>query len=418
VALAVRSPSGYFAPAMRPISRRSFMQLTGLSALSWPVHAARLPSNERRRPRTLGVRIGRMPTGPWNAITDVPGVEVGHTTLISGQGALRPGVGPVRTGVTAIWPHREIVRRWVPCGVDVPNGNGETTGLLQARALGMLGSPICLTNTSNVGLVYDALMELQPRDALPPSVPVVGETWDAFLNDIEGRHVHAEHVRAALASARSGPVAEGCVGGGTGMTCYGFKGGIGTASRRLPAPLGACTVGALVQANHGERALLRIDGVPVGEEITDLRPEPDEASYLNSILMILATDVPLLSHQLDRLARRAVHGLARTGSVSGNSSGDITLAFTTANAVERERFWQGDDYHQRTLEQFDLQPVLEAAAEALDEAVINALFMATDMDGVDGHRVFALPIPRTLEVMRRHRRLYPPMGERDPDVTA
>jgi D-aminopeptidase len=207
------------------------------------------------------------------------------------------------------------------------------------------------------------------------------------------------------------------VGGGTGMICYGFKGGIGTASRRLPAPLDAYTVGALVQANHGERALLRIDGVAVGEEITDLRPEPDEVAYLNSILMILATDAPLLPHQLDRLARRAVHGLARTGSVSGNSSGDITLAFSTTNRVERKIVWAGASYTLGSLEQFDLQPVLEAAAEALDEAVINALFMATDMDGVDGHRIYALPIPRTLEIMRRHRRLYP-AAERDPDVTA
>jgi D-aminopeptidase len=403
---------------MLSLTRRAFLALSGLSAFGLPLPAsARLPSNERRRARELGVRIGRMTPGRWNAITDVPGVEVGHVTLIRGSGELRVGEGPVRTGVTAIWPNRSIVGRYLPCGIDLPNGNGEMSGLLQARRLGVLASPICMTNTSNVGTVYDALLELQPRDATA-GVPVVGETWDAFLNDIEGRHVHREHVRAALEEAKSGPVAEGCVGGGTGMICYGFKGGIGTASRRLPAPLDAYTLGAIVQANHGERGLLRIDGVPVGEEIDDLRPEPDEARWYNSILMILATDAPLLPHQLDRLARRAVHGLSKTGSVSGNSSGDIALAFSTGNPIGRDAFWNGGDYPLGSIEQFDIQPLFEAAAETIEEAVINALFMATDMDGVDNHRVYALPIPRTLDIMRAHRRLFAPAGESRANVTA
>jgi D-aminopeptidase len=194
------------------------------------------------------------------------------------------------------------------------------------------------------------------------------------------------------------------------MICYVFKGGIGTASRRLTAPLQRYTLGALVQANHGERALLRIDGVPVGAEIDDLRPVPDEVSALNSILMILATDAPLLPHQLARVARRAVHGLAKTGSVSGNSSGDIALAFSTATPVDRAAYWEGDRYALDSIEQFDIQPVLEAAAEAVEEAIVNALFMATDLDGVDGHRVYALPIDRTLQLMRRHRRLHAPGG--------
>jgi len=404
---------------MLPLTRRAFLELSGLSALNWPLRATatRLPSNERRRARDLGVRIGRMTPGRWNAITDVPGVEVGHITLIRGSGPLRVGEGPVRTGVTAIWPGRGIVERYLPCGIDLPNGNGEMSGLLQARRLGVLSSPICMTNTSNVGIVYDALLDLQPRDATA-GVPAVGETWDAFLNDIEGRHVHREHVRAALDDAKSGPVAEGCVGGGTGMICYGFKGGIGTASRRLPEPLDAYTLGAIVQANHGERGLLRVDGVPVGEEIDDLRPEPDEAQYFNSILMIIATDAPLLPHELDRLARRAVHGLSKTGSVSGNSSGDIALAFSTGHPIARDAFWKGDGYALGSIEQFDIQPLFEAAAEAVEEAVINALFMATDMDGVDGHRVYALPIPRTLDIMRAHGRLFAPAGESRANVTA
>jgi D-aminopeptidase len=202
------------------------------------------------------------------------------------------------------------------------------------------------------------------------------------------------------------------------MICYGFKGGIGTASRRLPEPLDAYTLGAIVQANHGERGLLRVDGVPVGEEIDDLRPEPDEAQYFNSILMIIATDAPLLPHELDRLARRAVHGLSKTGSVSGNSSGDIALAFSTGNPIARDAFWKGDGYALGSIEQFDIQPLFEAAAEAVEEAVINALFMATDMDGVDGHRVYALPIPRTLDIMRAHGRLFAPAAESRANVTA
>jgi D-aminopeptidase len=317
----------------------------------------------------------------------------------------------VRTGVTAIWPRRDIFERYLPCGADLPNGNGEMSALLQARELGVVATPICLTNTSSVGMVYDALVGLQPRDAARLVVPAVGETWDAFLNDIEGRHVHREHVLEALESARSGPVAEGCVGGGTGMISYEFKGGIGTASRKLSGPLGEWTLGALVQANHGQRELLRIDGVPVGEEIDDLRPVPDQVGWFNSLLMILATDAPLLPHQLDRLARRAVHGLARTGSVSGNSSGDIAFAFSTATPVERGAFWSGDGYRLGTIEQFGVQPLFEAAAEAVEEAIVNALFMATDMDGVDGHVVHALPIERVLGIMRRHRRLHAPEKE-------
>ena len=339
---------------------------------------------------------------------------MGHSTLIRGTGPLVVGEGPVRTGVTVIWPHPEIPGSYLPCGFDAPNGNGEVTGLLQIDKLGIVASPICLTNTSSVGMVYDALVPLLHNDTLPPVEPVVGETWDAWLNDIEGRHVHVEQVVAALDSASSGPVHEGCVGGGTGMICYGFKGGIGTASRRLPAPLGTYTVGALVQANHGSRELLRIDGVPVGAIISDLQPDPEYVSSLNSILMVLATDVPLLDYQLDRLARRAVHGLAKTGSISGNSSGDFAMAFSTANPISRKRFWEGPEISLQSLDQSSIQSVLEAAAEATEEAIINALFMATDMEGRDGRRVFALPIERTLEIMEHHHRLFPGDSAEEP----
>jgi len=390
------------------MKRRTFFQLASLPLLTSAFSARARAAERRKRARELGIRIGRLEPGRWNAITDVPGVEVGHATIIRGSGPLKIGEGPIRTGVTAIWPHRGIVREYLPCGVDAPNGNGEMTGILQAEQLAILSSPICLTNTSSVGMVYDALLPLQPTDDLPAGVPIVGETWDAYLNDIEGRHVHTEHVRAALDSARSGPVQEGAVGGGTGMICYSFKGGIGTASRVLPKDEGGWIVGALVQANHGVRELLRIDGVPVGAAISDLLPDPfEDVSTANSIIMILATDAPLLAHQLDRLARRAVHGLARTGSISGNYSGDFTLAFSTSNRIPREQFWRGDGYRLRSVEQFDLASLFEAAAETVEESIINALFAASDMEGRDGHRVFGLPVQRTLSIMRRHHRLFP-----------
>jgi len=390
-----------------PLDRRQLLQLGPLALAGLPRVAEAEPILGRHRARDLGIRIGRLQPGRWNAITDVPGVEVGHSTIIEGSGPLVVGKGPIRTGVTAIWPSREIRQAYLPCGYDVPNGNGEVTGLLQIRSLGILGSPICLTNTSSVGMVYDALLDHLPDDDLPPVEPIVGETWDAVLNDIEGRHVHKRHVDAALEGARSGPVTEGCVGGGTGMICYQFKGGIGTASRKLPTPLEAFTVGVLVQANHGARELLRIDGVPVGEEIGDLLPEVGGQPSPSSILMILATDAPLLDYQLNRLARRAGHGLAKTGSISGNSSGDFTLAFSTANPMARGTFWRGDKYELESIDETEIYPLLEAASEATEEAIVNALFAATDMVGRDGTEVHALPLERTLQIMKRHDRLFP-----------
>jgi len=380
--------------------------LTGLGSVS-----ARSPVTGRQRARQMGIRIGQMQPGRWNAITDVPGVRVGHSTVIRGSGKLVVGEGPVRTGVTAIWAQSDILERYLPCGYDMPNANGEVTGLLQIDKLGILASPICLTNTSSVGLVYDALLDNLPQDELPPVEPVVGETWDAWLNDIEGRHVHKEQVAEALKKASSGPVQEGSVGGGTGMITYGFKGGIGTASRVLPTPLQSYTVGVLVQANHGGRSQLRIDGVPVGEAISDLRPDPHRASALNSILIVMATDAPLLDYQLGRLARRGVHGLAKTGSTSSNSSGDFTIAFSTTNPISRRQFWQGPDFDLLSLEQFDINSLFVAAAEATEEAILNAMFMAEDMTGVDGRTVYAIPIDRTLEIMEHHHRLFPPEDE-------
>ena len=379
------------------IDRRTLLKFLPVSMLGFskgeviPFH-----TQGRKRPRELGIRIGTMTPGKWNAITDVPGVKVGQTTLIQGT--------DVRTGVTVIWPHDNIFTEHVPFGFHILNGNGEVTGLTQTDSLGILGSPICTTNTSSVGMVYDAVLSQMPGTSI---LPVVGETWDAFLNDVQGRHVHKDHVLAAMQNAKSGPVAEGCVGGGTGMICYEFKGGIGTASRRLPPPWDKYTIGALVQANHGHREHLRIDGVPVGQEISDLKPVPDEASNFNSILIVIATDAPLLDYQLNRIARRGGMGLSKTGSISSNSSGDFIMAFSTSNRVAANEYWKGTTYKFQSIEQYDIQPLFQAASEATEEAIINALFMAQTLKGRAGHTVYALPIDRTLKIMERHRRLFP-----------
>jgi D-aminopeptidase len=387
---------------MMLLKRREFLKLFP-AALLIPEFSSVIPFRKRKRPRELGIKIGRLQPGNWNAITDVPGVKVGHSTIIRGSGKLEVGKGPVRTGVTVILPHDRIVEEYMPAGFHILNGNGEVTALTQIQSMGVIGAPLCLTNTSSVGMVYDAVASRLPEDGL---MPVVGETWDAWLNDVEGRHVHAEHVFAAMDSAASGPVAEGNVGGGTGMTCYEFKGGIGTASRKLRKPLDKYTVGVLVQANHGSRQELRIDGVPVGEELTDLMPDPEEASYLSSILIVIATDAPLLDYQLNRIARRGAMGLAQTGSVAHNSSGDFLMAFSTANRIPANEFWNGKTYSQQSTEQYDIEPLFSAVAEATDEAIINVLFAAEDMVGRDNHKVYALPIDRVLKIMDRYKRLF------------
>ena len=365
---------------------------------------------DRARARDIGITIGRLEAGARNAITDVPGVRVGHSTLIAGEGPLIVGRGPVRTGVTVILPHAENVGADpVFAGAHVLNGNGEMTGLPWLVESGMLTTPVALTNTHSVGVVRDALIAYDVartggQSAQAWSLPVVAETWDGFLSDINGQHVRAEHVAVALDAASDGRVAEGNVGGGTGMICHGFKGGIGTASRLVPTAGGAWTVGALAQANHGQRALLRVDGVAVGRAIgPDEVPTPDMTVPPGggSIIVVLATDAPLLPGQCRRLAQRATIGVARAGGLGENSSGDIFLAFSTAN-----RGLTAPPAHEaaitvRMLPHEALTPLFEAAADATEEAIVNALCAAVTMTGVDGRTAYALPLDRLQAAMRR-----------------
>jgi D-aminopeptidase len=352
--------------------------------------------------------------GRWNAITDVAGVRVGHTTLIAGDGPLVVGKGPVRTGVTVVLPHEGNPQADpVFAGFHVLNGNGEMTGLAWIAESGLLTSPIALTNTHSVGIVRDAIIaygvargERSLADLW--SLPVVAETWDGFLSDINGMHVRPEHVFAALDTATSGPVAEGCVGGGTGMICHGFKGGIGTASRVLDGGEGGWTIGVLVQANYGNRALLRVDGVPVGQAITaDEVPLPGgfSSAGTGSIIIIIATDAPLLPTQCRRLAQRATIGLARVGGTGADSSGDIFLAFSTANRGLSGRSTGGAVLSVRMLPNEALTPLFEAVAEATEEAIVNALCAATTMTGAEGRVAHAIPLDRLRAVLRRYHRL-------------
>jgi D-aminopeptidase len=358
--------------------------------------------DSRRRARDLGIRIGRLAPGPWNAITDVPGVRVGHTTLISGDGPLVVGQGPVRTGVTVILPCPDSKNDPPFAGCHILNGCGEMTGLAWVEESGFLGSPIALTNTFSVGTVHDALINFDLS-----WLPVVAETWDGLLSDIRGMHVRLDHVRAALDSAAGGPVAEGCVGGGTGMICHGFKGGIGTSSRRLDADAGGWTVGVLVQANHGRRARLTIAGVPLGSEIpTGDLPDPYEVlktpwTATSSIIGIIATDAPLLPTQCRRLAQRAAIGVARTGGLGENFSGDIFLAFSTGNLGLRDRRGEDGALAVRMLPNEAMNPFFEAVADATEEAIVNALCAATTTTGVDGLTAYAIPLDRLQEILRR-----------------
>jgi D-aminopeptidase len=374
------------------------------------------------RTRDLGIVIGRGRPGPGNAITDVPGVRVGHTTIIEGGGPLVVGRGPIRTGVTVVVPRgQDEVHEPVFAGCHRLNGNGEMTGLEWVRESGLLTTPIAITNTHSVGVVRDALVaasiDLGRRGSTPWSLPVVGETYDGELNDIDGFHVRAEHLREALDAAVGGPVAEGNVGGGTGMICHEFKGGIGTASRVLPTEIGGHTVGVLVQANYGKRAWLRVDGVPVGEAIgieevpspytTATRPTsrlPSPGS--GSIIVVVATDAPLLPHQCQRVAQRAGLGIARVGGTGGNTSGDLFIAFATGNRPPHD-----DEDRPRTLV-YDVRAVgdgvidalFDAVIEATEEAIVNALIAAETMVGRDGVTAHALPHERLLEVMARYGR--------------
>jgi D-aminopeptidase len=338
------------------------------------------------RSRELGIAVGSLEPGPNDAITDVEGVRVGHTTLIEGD--------DIRTGVTVVLPPDEPLFA-APFRL---NGNGEMTGMEWVREMGLLMTPIAITNTHSVGVVRDALVRVAVARPEPPdwSLPVVAETWDGFLNDINGFHVRDEHVAAAIEAASDGAVDEGNVGGGTGMICHEFKGGIGTASRRTD---GGHTVGVLVQANHGQRRRLMVDGVPVGEELgPDRIPTPGGPEGAGSIIVVVATDAPILSHQCARLAKRAALGIGRTGGLGEDSSGDLLLAFATGN--RGLRFPEPDTLTSL----WRMNDLFAAAVEATEEAILNALLAADTMTGIDGHTAHAVDSDRLLEVMRRYRR--------------
>jgi D-aminopeptidase len=374
------------------------------------------------RARDLGVVIGHGRPGPANAITDVAGVRVGHVTIVRGDGPLVVGSGPVRTGVTMVVPHDGNL--WTEplfAGSHTLNGNGELTGLEWIREAGHLTGPIGITNTHSVGVVRDGIIRNAVR-VLPFgtsywALPVVGETWDGLLNDIDGFHVTADHVDAALAAAAGGAVAEGNVGGGTGMVCHEFKGGIGTASRVTDADAGGFTVGVLVQANYGRRDWLRIDGVPVGEAIPtaevpspyaaieddDERPVPRPPGS-GSIIVIVATDAPLLPNQCQRLAQRAGLGIARMGGTGAHSSGDLFLCFATGNRTLPRTSFRADPrvtVDIRALNDFAIGPLFDATIEATEEAIVNALVGAATMTGRDDITAHALPHERLLETMAR-----------------
>jgi D-aminopeptidase len=356
------------------------------------------------RARELGIRVGDLSPGPENTITDVDGVRVGHSTIVRGEGPLVVGEGPVRTGVTVVCPREGLARdEPVFAGTHRYNGNGEMTGLEWIREAGVLATPVAITNTHSVGIVRDALVraEIQARTDEEEywCLPVVAETYDGTLNDINGQHVTAEDVFEALDSASGGPVEEGSVGGGTGMICHEFKGGIGTASRRLREEQGGWSVGSLVQANYGSRSMLRVDGLPVGRVLgTEIIPSPfeDEAETqpagTGSIIVVLATDAPLLPTQCDRLAMRASIGLGRMGGGLDDGSGDIFFAFATGNrGIPRTGLSEPPATVPLKMVTNDyMTPLFHAAAEATEEAILNALLAAGDMKGRDGITVRGL----------------------------
>jgi D-aminopeptidase len=399
---------------MKKISARGFLisVFAGVTA-AWcvilaaaPIVAAQSANLEREvRARELGVPFEGMP-GPLDSITDVKGVEVGYRTLISGDGKLVVGTGPVRTGVTAVFPRGKNSVDPVFAGWFTENGNGEMTGTTWVEESGFLYGPVMITNTHSVGVVRDSVIawQLQHGPGLPLedwwSLPVVAETWDGYLNDINGFHVKAEDADAAMRDAHSGPIAEGNVGGGTGMICFEFKGGTGTASRQLSEKQGGYTVGVLVQCNFGTRHLLRIAGAPVGYEITGHRVWGEDTG---SIIVVVGTDAPLLPSQMKRIAKRVTLGLGRLGSISGDGSGDIFIAFSTANAgagLEQKK-----PVALQMLPNDRMDALFEGTVQATEEAVVNALVAAQTMTGADGHKVEALPHDRLREVLKKYNRL-------------
>ncbi|MFI5311687.1 MAG: P1 family peptidase [Gemmatimonadales bacterium] len=381
---------------------RSTRLLAVLVCLGWFSSIATAQAAAKPRARDLGVPFDGTP-GPLNAITDVTGLEVGHTTLISGDGA-----HAVRTGVTVVLPKG---KKWEPvfAGWFAGNGYGDLIGTDWVKEGGTLGGPVAITNTWSVGTVRDAILawfDQSLKVRIPWHQPVVGETTDGSMNDIAGFHVHQDHVFAALDGARSGAVAEGNVGGGTGMSALGFKGGIGTASRRVS---GAYTLGVLVQANFGSRDQLTIAGVPVGRELAnygrDQAPPPpvEDGSREGSIIVVVATDAPLLPHQLERLARRVPMGIARVGGTAANGSGDIFIAFSTANPGAAKQ--SGGVVQVDMLPNGDENPFFTATIEATEEAIVNALVAAETMTGLNGRRVVALPHDGLRAALQKYNRL-------------
>lgn len=388
----------------------------------WLTVADAVDAQQRPRSRELGIPLEGTPA-PLNAITDVPGVEVGVVTLVSGEGRLERGTGPVRTGVTAILPRGKESDRAVYAAWFTLNGNGEMTGTTWVEESGFLGGPVMITNTHSVGVVHDAVIEWVVRKGrtFDWSLPVVAETWDGSLNDINGFHVTREHAMAALDAARGGAVPEGNTGGGTGMVCHQFKGGTGTSSRRITVLERPYTVGVLVQCNYGGRPRFAVAGAPVGLEIPDLLPchrrladgtwagprrceagDGADRGDQGSIIVVVATDVPLLPHQLKRVVKRAALGIGRMGGIGGDSSGDIFIAFSTANPAADA----GDRVV--TVEAIPnerINPVFEATIDATAEAILNAMLAAETMTGRDGFTVHALPHDRLLAALRKYGRI-------------
>ena len=361
---------------------------------------------KRVRARELGITIGQYQPGPLNAITDVDGVKVGQVTLMQGEGTLRPGKGPVRTGVTVIIPRDDVWHKKVPAGAFVLNGTGEMTGLAWVAEAGFLEYPIALTNTLNVPRVANGVMswmiQRYPGIGITDDTltPVVAECDDSRLNDIQGRHVSEDQVVGALEAASGGAVLEGAVGAGTGMVSYGFKGGIGTSSRRLPEEQGGYTVGVLVNANHGRREELVVNGMPVGQQYEERR-HASVAGSEGSIIVVIATDAPLDARQLGRIAKRAALGLARTGSTARHGSGDFMLAFSTGNIIPH--YPAERTFVMTRMADTHMNPLFTATVEATEEAILNALTMATTMVGRDDHRVEAISLSTLTRLLHRDR---------------
>ena len=370
-----------------------------------------LQAGTKPRARDLGFHFDGIP-GSLNAITDVSGVQVGHTTLIEGEGKLVQGKGPIRTGVTAILPRGDRSLD-DPCfaGWSSLNGNGEMTGTTWVEESGFAEGPIMITNTHSVGIVRDAVISWRTSQGSADasgywwSLPIVAETWDGLLNDINGFHVKEKHAHEAIRNAKGGPVEEGCVGGGTGMVCHSFKGGIGTASRVVTINNQDYTLGVLVQANYGDRKNLTIAGVPVGKEITDLMPRDSyEKNHEGdgSIIVVIATDAPLLAHQMKRLARRVPMGVGKVGGYGHDGSGDIFIAFSTANS--NVAFSDGA-VNVEMLPNGLISPLFEATVQAVEEAIVNTLVAAETMEGINNNKVWALPHGRLIQIMKKYNRI-------------